>query len=166
VSPWFGFYDDSDSPNAFALNKEIVPGRQGTVLFGSTLFSQIMNRDPTGIIVIQVAAHEFGHIAQYASGQIEAIQGGVPTKRRIKLHADFLSGFFLGLRKLDHPEASLWKTGEQIWELGDLGFNNPEHHGTPEERVAAAEAGFTVSYKEHRQFPDAFDAASHYVASR
>ena len=29
-----------------------------------------------------------------------------------------------------------------FYELGDYQFNSPQHHGTPDERFAAAQAGF------------------------
>src|SRR5262249_37224773 len=151
-------YDDSDGPNAWALDEALFSGRTGTVLFGTKLFSQLLRMDPSGISVIIVAAHEFGHIRQYTSGQYRNFQGGQPTNKRIELHADFLSGYYIGLRKTDHPEASFWKAGKEIWDIGDFAFNRKSHHGTPAERVASAEAGFKLSYLQGRQFDYAFDA--------
>src|SRR5690606_8445367 len=67
--PGFGFVDDSGAPNAYASRETKVSGTWGTVLFGQTLFHELLNRhDDRGIAVLAVAAHEFGHIAQFRSG--------------------------------------------------------------------------------------------------
>jgi hypothetical protein len=69
VTPGFGFFDDSASPNAFAMDRGIFPGTSQTVLFGSTCYSQWMDYDPSGVTIIAVIAHEFGHVMQFASGR-------------------------------------------------------------------------------------------------
>ena len=50
-----------------------------------------------------VCAHEFGHILQYQKGLIRPLQGWDSTNRRIELHADFLAGYFAGIRKGKRP---------------------------------------------------------------
>jgi hypothetical protein len=40
------------------------------------------------------------------------------------------------------PGARLWNSGRLFDLLGDYEFNDESHHGTPEERVEALEAGF------------------------
>jgi hypothetical protein len=61
---------------------------------------------------------------------------------------------------------SLYNAGHDIWNSGDTLYNDPGHHGTPAERVAAAEAGFKLSYIDHRQAREAFDAATNFVLSQ
>jgi hypothetical protein len=166
VMPGFGFYDDGDHENAWALEREIFPGRSMTVLFGRNFFRRVMRLDPSGISIIQVCAHEFGHIMMYASGMRDVVLENQPTHKRIELHADFMSGYYLGIRKTDHPEASFWRAGQGIWDIGDFAYTSRTHHGTPEERVAAAEAGFRLSFVEHKKARDAFDRGIAYVSTR
>jgi hypothetical protein len=66
------------------------------------------------------------------------------TARPMELHADFLAGYFLAMRKRDYPNVSLFKVGDALSKKGDTDFNNGNHHGTSEERVAAVTAGFDL----------------------
>ena len=69
---------------------------------------------------------------------------GQSTHRLIELHADFLSGYYMGLRARDlrYSAQELVALG-QSWEtLGDSHYTETLHHGTAEERLKACEAGF------------------------
>ena len=79
-------------------------------------------------------AHEFGHLAQYKQGFRE-------SGKRPELHADFMAGWYLSLRGR-YAWTNLMPTLKLFYELGDYQFNSPTHHGTPDERLAAARAGF------------------------
>jgi hypothetical protein len=159
VMPTFAFYDDSSNQNAWAQSAQPY-----SIYFGKNLFNTVLEMDPSGISAIQISAHEFGHIHQYASGIYRNLKSGQPTSKRVELHADFLSGYYLGLLKADHPTASFWRAGSKIYEFGDYGYNNPTHHGTPEDRVAAAEAGFRLSYFEKKDFNAASQLGVEYVS--
>ena len=155
--PGFGFIDDSDAPNAYATDRTQVEGTWGTVCFGQTLFRDLMNRyDDQGLAVMAVVAHEFGHIAQFRSGVDGRLLRNQVTVKRVELHADFLSGYFLGVRKRQQPSISVWAAGHTLYRIGDYEFHNPNHHGTPDERVAAAEAGFKLGYEDRMEFARAF----------
>lgn len=166
VLPGFGFYDDHDGENAWATARVLLQQTDGTVLFGDRMFATLMRFDPQGGAVMWTIAHEFAHIWLYKSGQKSRLLAGQQTVRRVELHADFLAGFYLGTRKREQPGISLFNAGHDIWSSGDTLYNDPGHHGTPEERVAAAEAGFKVSYAGRRGTKEAFDAATQYVLSR
>lgn len=164
VSPDFDFFNDGDNENAMALRPmEKYP--KGKVLFGRSLYSRLMGQDPAGASVLAVLAHEFGHIALYASGQEQAVQAGRPTAKRVELHADFLAGYYLGLRKRENPQASLLKAGRLIWNLGDTDFDDEDHHGKPAERNRAAETGFRLGFEENATFTRAFVAATDYITN-
>ena len=155
--PGFGFVDDSDAPNAYATDQTQVPGTWGTVCFGQALFKDLMDRyQDQGLAVMAVAAHEFGHIAQFRSGVDARLLRYQPTVKRVELHADFLSGYFLGVRKRQRPSISVWAAGHTLYRIGDYEFHNPNHHGTPDERVAAAETGFKLGYDDRVEFGEAF----------
>jgi len=71
----------------------------------------------------------------------------------VELHADFLSGYYLGLRAADlrYTPAELITLG-RAWEtLGDSHYTDAHHHGSAEQRLRAIEAGFAMA-RERPQF--------------
>ena len=116
-----------------------------------------------GLAVMAVAAHEFGHIAQFRSGVDGRLLRNQRTVKRVELHADFLSGYFLGVRKRQQPSISVWAAGHTLYRIGDYEFHNPSHHGTPDERVAAAETGFGFGYDERVEFGQAFSQGVEHI---
>ena len=163
--PGFGFYDDSDWPNALAMPRPLLPNTKYTVLFGERYFRKWMDYDPVGVTVLAVIAHEFGHVLQFASGKYDQIHGNIPTSKRIELHADFMAGFYLGLLKRQNPNASFWRAGDQFRQIGTYDDKDPNFHGTPEDRVAASNAGFRISFVERRSTQAAFDVGMEYVST-
>ena len=146
VSPGFAFYDDGTAPNAIAIRETLLGNGPGTVLMGMKLFGKLMARtNDGGITVIAVCAHEFGHIHQMYAGYEEPLDRLDPrTNRPHELHADFLAGYYLALRKAEHRQLDLREVGGILHSLGDTAFTSRQHHGTPEERVGALSAGFEL----------------------
>lgn len=143
VTPGFAFYDDHTGINAVAIRETLIGNGPGTVLMGMRLFGQLMARvRDGGVTVIAVCAHEFGHIHQMQYGYERRLGALDATNRPFELHADFLSGYYLALRKAEHSDLDLRAVGGVLHGLGDTAFNSRQHHGTPEERVAALSAGF------------------------
>jgi hypothetical protein len=143
VSPGFAFFDDGDHPNAFASRETLLDNGPGTVMMGMHLFGKLMARvRDGGITVIAVCAHEFGHVHQMLGGYENEFKALDKTAKPLELHADFLSGYYLSLRKTEHPELDLNFVGGVLYNMGDSDVNSPRHHGTPEERVMALSAGF------------------------
>ena len=141
-----------------------MPGTWGTVLFGQALFEDLMSRyQDRGVAVLAVAAHEFGHIAQFRSGADGRLLRGRPTVKRVELHADLLSGYFLGVRKRQQPSLSVWAAGHTLYRIGDYEFHDRNHHGTPDERVAAAEVGFRLGQDGGTDFGRAFSWGGEHV---
>lgn len=165
VWPKVGFYDDSASPNAMAMRYSIGGATEYAVVFGRAYFKKLMDYDPSGITLLHTAAHEFAHIWVYRDGLFDKIRRGDPTVKRIELHADFMAGYYLGLRKRDNPQASFWAAGVGRWQSGDKEFRNEHHHGMPYERLAAAETGFLHGFVKNQPATDAFTAATSYVAA-
>ena len=164
--PGFGFIDDSGAPNAYATDQTLVRGTWGTVCFGENLFYHLMNRyDDRGFAIMAVAAHEFGHIAQFRSGIDRRLLQNQHTVKRLELHADFLSGYFLGVRKRQQPSISVWAAGDDLYRSGDYEFHDVEHHGTPEQRVAVAEKGYILGYDGSAGFKEAFSLGVQYILS-
>jgi hypothetical protein len=155
--PGFGFVEDWGMPNAYATSETAVPGTWGTVLYGVTLFRQLVEGyADEGMAVMMIAAHEFGHIAQYAHGADQQLQWGSHTVKPVELHADWLAGWYLGMRRRDRPDLPLADAGNFLYSIGDYATYDWNHHGTPDERVAAAEAGFKYAEAGGTDFGTAF----------
>jgi hypothetical protein len=174
VRPAFGFYDpaylhnpvgfEQDPWNAFATSENTdIAGTRGTVAFSINLFrNEFYNHDPSGVSLMTIVAHEFGHIVQYESGQFSSLDTGFPRKSEI--NADFLSGYFLGSRKRLMKSMRFQKAGEMLLRFGRPNNGNPQRsHGDERERIDAAEAGFRVAYVENRPLAQAVRAGMEYV---
>lgn len=163
-TPGFGFYHGYHSSNAYASSHTRIDGTWGTVLFGRNLFEDLLRRyDDDGLSILAVAAHEFGHISQFKRNAGSQLLRHQRTVKPIELHADYLAGYYLGVRKRVSRWISVRDAGEHIYRIGDYEFNDPDHHGTPDERIAAAETGFRESYENGADFRQAFSLGMRYV---
>jgi hypothetical protein len=133
------FVDEETSPNAVAIDYPLdkrLP--DGTVLFGKKLFEREYAKGRFGIPT--TIAHEFAHIMQYKR-KFPAM-----TTKWQELHADFLAGWFTAHRARFWPDNSDPNVSARtVYESGDYQFNNPQHHGTREERFAAFRAGYRLN---------------------
>jgi hypothetical protein len=163
VLPGFAFFSEPGSPNAFASSTRRMGRSDGDVLFGRQLFRKIMSRrEHPEIGIVSVCAHEFGHIAQYKYGVYNRLVGSNRRIKRLELHADFLSGYFAGIRRLQHPHYPAATFALTQFGLGDYS-DNIEHHGTPDERGAAVVAGYRAGYDERLKFGFALESGIRYV---
>jgi hypothetical protein len=174
VNPAFGFYDpaklsdpvglEAQGMNAFATTEGTdIPGTWGTVGFGWDLFrTEFYQHDNTGLTLMTIIAHEFGHILQYKRNLHPVLRTGFP--RKIEINADFLAGYYLGQRKKKIPSLRFQRAGEFLIRTGRSDIGNPNRtHGDSQERLDAAEAGFRVSYVENQSLENAIRAGLEYV---
>lgn len=126
-------YGDGGPSTANALSS---PG--GTILFGYYMFHRTI-QTYGGLAVAGVLAHEWGHQVQFDLGYSN--QYSTPV---IELEADAFSGFYMALAK-----AWAWSQIQgyfaNTYALGDYYFNSSGHHGTPNQRVAAAYMGVQLA---------------------
>jgi hypothetical protein len=94
---------------------------------------------------VSICTHEFGHIVQYFSAYYTRLTSGYTTQKLVELHADFLSGYYIGVRDGDYASSELVNLGRSWETLGDSNYTNIYHYGTAEERLRAIEAGFTFA---------------------
>jgi hypothetical protein len=108
-----------------------------------------------------VFAHEFGHHIQFANGYFDEdpptndpghIFSGAEFTRYTELMADAFAGYYLTHAR---GAALRQKRVEQFlqvyFQLGDCAFTQPGHHGTPNQRMAAARFGFKVAADAQKQ---------------
>jgi hypothetical protein len=101
-------------------------------------------------------AHEFGHHVQYSNGVLTVPDYTPEAGRRIELMADSLGANYLGHRRGGDFS---WQRIRQSTKLatitGDCRFDNPGHHGTPNQRGRAAEWGAKLAQVGTRVLPSA-----------
>lgn len=163
VSPGFAFFNDGDSPNAFASPDTLVGSGPGTVMMGMRLFGQMMARGDGGVTVIGICAHEFGHIHQMFNGYRDKLLARSTTVRPLELHADFLCGYYMALRKAEHPNLDLGVLARELHNGGDMATTNRQHHGTPQERLSALSAGFRFAAGGRPDIARAAEAGFYFV---
>jgi hypothetical protein len=92
-----------------------------------------------------ILAHEFGHQVQYENRLFASTLSGPEATRRTELMADAFATYFLAHSR----GASLqWKRVQLFVRvfhtIGDCGFTDPGHHGTPNQRMRSAEWAYGV----------------------
>jgi hypothetical protein len=147
VRPGFAFYDDGGSPNAIATPYSHFRATEGTVLFGRKLLARHLSKPFGDLFIAAVCAHEFAHISQFSSGYFRRLSASYPTAKLVELHADFLSGFYIGSRNVSYSAQELVALGRAIEEIGDSNFTALDHHGTASERLRSIERGYLIGSK-------------------
>jgi hypothetical protein len=140
VAPAGGFFDDAGAPNAFATPESLFTNSiDGSVILGMSLLQQEIARDGGyGFSVAAIMAHEFAHVRQFKDAR--AMEVAVPVR---ELHADFLAGWYLAQR-LQVAPTDVRSSMSAFFSLGDYAFNEPQHHGTPEQRLGSLLAGMNA----------------------
>ena len=103
-----------------------------------------------------VFAHEFAHHIQYENdyfGDPYATTGSSAERTRYtELMADAMSAYYLTHK---HGGTMNQKRVAQFldafFQIGDCAFTNPGHHGTPNQRMRAAEFGFRLADEAQKQ---------------
>ena len=166
VLPGFAYFDDAAAPNAFATSRLLLSRSDGSVLFGRRLLDRCLKmREHPDVVVSAVCAHEFGHIAQHKYGLTRPLAAGQTTVKRVELHADFLAGYFAGVRKMERPDfpAAVYATTQ--YGFGDYRSDSVRHHGRPEERAVAIVKGFEIAFRDRRSPAEALQIGMKYVAT-
>lgn len=141
VDPGFRYITDNP-PNAFATVESMVRGTRGTVLLGVNLVrEEIESSNYGGVAVAGICAHECAHIYQFFSGYARQLSGN--TAKFVELHADFLAGYYMGVRR-QFAIDRIAVFARSLFYKGDYNYNNPHHHGTPEARFEALRGGYEV----------------------
>ncbi|MEV4314117.1 hypothetical protein [Actinocrispum sp. NPDC049592] len=141
--------------NAFALGGLDIPGF-GTIppeiVMGDGVlagFTAVGLDDVAGKAIL---AHEFGHQVQFQKGLTQTTLTGPEASRRLELMADAFGSYYL-----THARGATlrWKRVQEFlqifYQLGDCQFAAASHHGTPLQRLHAAEWGSAVAADTQKQ---------------
>lgn len=150
VSAVLVFVKEEGRPNAFADEAPLEvlrrfkirdeSARDGMVFLGVDLLEkEIHSYHRTGFSIPSIIAHEYAHILQF--------KYGLPfgDTKRYELHADFVAGWYTAHRSRFVPQ-NLYESMASFYQQGDYEFNDPDHHGTPRERLAAFKAGINLNF--------------------
>ena len=166
--PSFAFLDDTHAANAMAVNVDIVNGTSqfGAILFGVRLLvEQLSKSHPLPLdntwTIAAIMAHEWTHIVQFATGLRSSLT------RNTELMADFMAGWYLGAKQRFYIS---WGQGSDVraafhsfFDMGDTNFDQPDHHGTHEERMKAIMQGVEFSYQTGADFSTALRRGKAYL---
>lgn len=154
----YGFYDDSDGANAFAI-KSYDSNYDGETYFGLNLLSSF-DSDEQLLNMIFITAHEYGHLFQFKNNL---------SDQRVKwkeLQADYIAGAIFAWYYItvngemktnedyDKLDLTREKAGKLFWSIGDNSFTNPQHHGTPAQRKESFDNGFRHQISEYLRMKD------------
>ena len=103
-----------------------------------------------------VLAHEFAHAMQ-RKFEISWIQ-----QKYAELHADYLAGFYVGKKGVIENN-KLNSFANEFYFLGDTDFDDPDHHGTSEERRCAFLEGYKSAITYNFNIYQAFNCGVEYV---
>src|SRR5262249_31372899 len=115
-----------------------------------------------------VHAHEFGHQVQFELGVFDDYDGSPEATRRTELMADGFGAYYCAHSRGASFQANRFaNVMNAAFAVGDCAFAFPGHHGTPNQREAAAQWGENVAASARNQghiYPAAkmrvlFDAA-------
>jgi hypothetical protein len=142
VRPFSHYIFENGGANAFAspvISDSRYP--DGTVVLGLKMIQQECSQSMSGTCVSMavVMAHEFAHILDYKNRIVT--RGG----KKPELFADYMAGVYLHTRELTFSYTNIKEAAIGIFGKGDYAFNDPLHHGTPQERMNALLAGYNFS---------------------
>lgn len=110
----------------------------GKIYFGKNMFFYTINHF-NELAVAGILAHEWSHRVQYTYHWDKALENPA-----LELEADAMSGYYMALEK-----GFAWNQIDAYFRstknTGDYDVTSPQHHGTPNQRVAAAYLGVQLA---------------------
>lgn len=136
------------SLNAYAMTAfEVMPGLTVSrkIVMGDGILDAFRDLGYNDVAPAQLLAHEYGHQVQFSLGDVFPTEQTPEGTRRTELMADAMSSYAdthpLGL-------SLQWKRTRQMlavsYSIGDCWFDYSSHHGTPNQRMRAANWGYQL----------------------
>ncbi|GAA3375034.1 hypothetical protein GCM10020367_41250 [Streptomyces sannanensis] len=128
--------------NAFAYTEEREPAPTGIsdrIVMGDGILQGMTAVGLGDVAPKAIQAHEFGHHVQYENDLFVSDLPRPEATRRTELMADAFGTYYLTHARGEALNTKRLLGSEQsFYEVGDCGFDNPGHHGTPNQRLAAS----------------------------
>lgn len=133
------------SINALAVSQSYVQGYKDTVMLGHDLIIKELQENRRGwggVTVAGYMAHEFAHIYQFNTPYRKRLEQLANTVEPSELHADFLAGYHLGLKRRSGESMDIGAFMDGAYLIGNFDSKSKSHHGTPNERRRAVREGY------------------------
>lgn len=99
-----------------------------------------------------ILSHEFAHHVQFEEGLFDSDLPPNEATRRTELMADAYASYFSAHRTgLNLRKGVILTVQQSFYNVGDCGFDSPGHHGTPHQRLRAAEWGADLAIRTQKQ---------------
>jgi hypothetical protein len=102
-----------------------------------------------------IFAHEFAHHIQFDNDYFDDPEAGLTAPeqtRYTELMADAMAAYYLThARGAAMNQKRVAQFLEVFYQIGDCGFTSSGHHGTPNQRMRAAEFGFRIASEAQKQ---------------
>jgi hypothetical protein len=148
--------------NAFAFSGSAngLPQIPDKIVMGDGVLDAFKALGFDDVALQAIFAHEFGHHIQYQRGYFDelppgsdpATVDGAELTRYTELMADAFGAYYLthkrGAALNKHRVAEFLQV---YFNVGDCAFTDPGHHGTPAQRMRAAQFGFNVADQAQKQ---------------
>ncbi|WP_034891129.1 hypothetical protein [Gillisia sp. Hel_I_29] len=109
-----------------------------------------------GIVWTGILAHEWAHQVQFLNYPTWYPQGADPDQatatRYTELEADFLAAYYMTHKRgATYNQKRVEEFYSLFFQIGDCGFKSAGHHGTPAQRMRAANLGFDLANSAQKQ---------------
>ena len=173
IAEYYNDYSDQIPENPFYAVDGFATST-GIIVIGDGLVSMLSETglDPK-VVWSGILAHEWSHQIQFQNYGLWTYPTppfiGTPESTRMtELEADFFTGFYL-----THKRGGTynWKRVEDMlsafYNIGDCLFQNPGHHGTPDQRLEAARQGYlqATAIKKKGHLPNAQSIHDAFIAA-
>ncbi|MFI6757739.1 hypothetical protein ACIBF5_01155 [Micromonospora sp. NPDC050417] len=116
------------------------------ILVGDGILEAYGNLGLGNIAPRAIVAHEYAHHVQYVRGLFASELTGAELARRAEMMADAYAGYFLAhVRGAGLDRGQTKQVNQTFFQLGDCYLTSPGHHGTPNQRMRAADWGAQVA---------------------
>jgi hypothetical protein len=127
---------------AYSAKYDSLTGLPNQIVMGDGLLQAMRDLGLGDIAPQTVLAHEYGHEVQFADDLFLSPLPAPEASRRLELMADGFAGYFIThSRGASMQEKRLQEATTMMYDLGDCGFSQAGHHGTPNQRFAAVTWG-------------------------
>lgn len=138
--------------NAFAAPADPFFNTPKKIIMGDGIQKSYYDMGYGDVATQAILSHEFGHQVQFARPDLVAFENTPEGTRTTELMADALSAYYLTNKR---GAAMNWHRVKDFlvvfYAIGDCAFNDPGHHGTPNQRMKSAAFGYTVASDAQKQ---------------
>jgi hypothetical protein len=155
--------DGGDHPlfsfNAFAFSGSESLSLPRKIVMGDAILNAYADLGFDDVAPQAILAHEWAHQVEFYYGwyndpvpSLAPPADAAEETRYSELMADSWAAYFLTHAR--GAAMNKWRVAEFLevfYQIGDCAFSDPSHHGTPNQRMKAAEWGFDLADQAHKQ---------------